>query len=209
MHTAKVLLVMLFFLLGITSSACAPATPVPPTGTPTPTIFSTETPLPPTWTPTDTATPRPPTYTPTASPTATPFDAASACESFVLESEPPPGISFTGEDMIYFVWSIPPPETQVRLVLTRAREFNALHIDITRPRSNNGIALPAINLPFSGTIHWQVLLLYQGEVVCRLDGQLRKTAPSFADIFNTPSPSSASTQTAATSVPTVAATPDE
>ncbi|MBN1287671.1 MAG: hypothetical protein JXB47_19890, partial [Anaerolineae bacterium] len=140
-------------------------------------------------------------------PTHTPFDASAACDAFVVERTPPPYTQQEAGDLLYFVWQPPPPETQVRLVLARAREFNALRADIVEPRGSNGLALPAGSIPFSGVIYWQLLLIHEGQVVCRVDGQFQKAAPAFADIFTTPTAAATSTAGVA-DAPTAGATPD-
>lgn len=191
-------------------AACAPAASPTPTRTIPPAVTATPAPslapptLPPTWTPTHTHTPLPPTETPTPTLTPTPLDPAAACADFRVRSAPDPEETLAYNGLAYFVWSDVPRGVSVRLVLARPREFRTLRADV-HDRRNNGILIPLQSVPFSGTIDWQLLLIYEDTVLCRRSGQMQKAPPPLAHLFATPTPTPTLTPTASPS-PEVTAT---
>ncbi len=181
-------------------AACAPSPTATPTLSPAATTPATPRPtlapptLPPTWTPTHTYTPPPPTATPTVTLTPTPLDPDAVCASFRVRYAPDPDAAMAYNDLAYFVWSDVPRGVSVRLVIARPREFQVMRAGIF-DRRNNGILVPLQSIPFSGRLDWQLLLIYEGEVLCRLSGQMQKAAPPLEILFATPT------------LPTVAPTP--
>lgn len=192
-HTRRIAL--LIAALAACLAACAPpatATPTRPAATLTPAAPSPTRPpptLPATWTPTATLTPRPPTATPTLTATPTPLDTAELCANFRVRYAPDPDAVMGRDAPAYFVWSDVPRGVHVRLVLARPREFVVVRADAIDYRSN-GVLIPLQTVPFSGAIDWQLLLIYEGRVLCRLEGQMQKATPTLADLFAplTPSP---------------------
>ncbi|MCZ7547376.1 MAG: hypothetical protein M5R40_29385 [Anaerolineae bacterium] len=119
-----------------------------------------------------------------------------------LGPDPEETLAYNG--LAYFVWSDVPRGVSVRLVLARPREFRTLRADV-HDRRNNGILIPLQSVPFSGTIDWQLLLIYEDTVLCRRSGQMQKAPPPLAHLFATPTPTPTLTPTASPS-PEVTAT---